>query len=101
MAFNDAGEEWDSNRWFQSGRRSAAHSDADEAPMLGAPAEEKEVDPRRVEFRAARKAWYEENEPSKPMLRDYLGEEDFAAMMAFKNGYEGEGRWFQSDMLSD
>lgn len=35
------------------------------------------------------------------MLADYMGEEDHDAMMAFKDSYEGEGRWFKSNLLSD
>ena len=92
----DAEEPWGAQKWFQSGRKSCPESEpcpSEADPMLGS-GEEEEVDPRRLEFEAARKAWMQDNKDSRPLLRDYMSEEDHAAMMAFKDTFTGEGRWF-------
>ena len=99
----DAEEPWGVRRLFQIGRNSCPVGEpcpSKAEPMVGS-GEEKEVDPRRLEFRAARKEWWQDNKDSRPLLRDLLSEEDHAAMLAFKNAYEGEGHWSKSDLLSD
>ena len=66
-----------------------------------APVEEEVIDPMRLEFRQARREWYQDNQETRPQFADYMSAEEHDALMAFKNSYEGEGRWWKSDLLSD
>jgi len=66
----DDGEDWTRGDWFIAGGKQCS-------------------------FRDAKKDWFEENIDSRPDLSDSMVEE----IEAFRNSYEGEGKWFNSEDL--
>lgn len=101
----ESGEDWNNGRYFgYSGIDTIdePYVTIDESFVLGDDNsseiifDEEIVDPR-ADFRYARSAWVEEN--SRPIWSDYMSEEDRDSLHSFRDSYDGEGRWWNSDDL--